>query len=385
MKNRIMRPPLTRRPLKSRLSTGRDLGQSIAVMALTFLASRRRPARKVPFDHRTWPAQSPKGGGGAGILQFGPRIICADEPLLLAFAAEGGPGARAGRAGPRGPRRPPACERSVMAAGARKLCRDCLATFSGEVERCPGCGSPRGVDLEAPAGLTIAHVDCDAFYASVEKRDDPEPPGQAGDRRRLWAARRRGDMLLCRSNLWRPFGDANGTGAGALPRGRGAGAGHGEIFARRPGNSRPDADADAACRAAFDRRGLSRPHRMRGSQRRGRGGDAGPVCSPRGRRNRGHGLGRPQRLQVSGQARLRRSTSPAASPLCAGRRRQPGLRRRASGACGGSARPGGSGWSVWVSGRSAICRRSTSGKRPPASETTAADFGDWRRASISGA
>jgi DNA polymerase-4 len=30
------------------------------------------------------------------------------------------------------------------------------------------------VDLEATAGLTIAHIDCDAFYASVEKRDRPE-------------------------------------------------------------------------------------------------------------------------------------------------------------------------------------------------------------------
>jgi DNA polymerase-4 len=30
------------------------------------------------------------------------------------------------------------------------------------------------VDLEAAAGLAVAHVDCDAFYASVEKRDNPE-------------------------------------------------------------------------------------------------------------------------------------------------------------------------------------------------------------------
>ena len=34
------------------------------------------------------------------------------------------------------------------------------------------CGSPRTIDLEAADGLAIAHVDCDAFYAAVEKRDD---------------------------------------------------------------------------------------------------------------------------------------------------------------------------------------------------------------------
>lgn len=53
------------------------------------------------------------------------------------------------------------------------LCRDCLAKRSRDKSRCPHCGSPRAVDLERAAGLDIAHVDCDAFYASVEKRDDP--------------------------------------------------------------------------------------------------------------------------------------------------------------------------------------------------------------------
>ena len=53
------------------------------------------------------------------------------------------------------------------------LCRDCLAKRSSDKSRCPHCGSPRAVDLERAAGLDIAHVDCDAFYASVEKRDDP--------------------------------------------------------------------------------------------------------------------------------------------------------------------------------------------------------------------
>jgi DNA polymerase-4 len=38
--------------------------------------------------------------------------------------------------------------------------------------RCDGCGSPRTIDLKAAAGLEVAHIDCDAFYASVEKRDD---------------------------------------------------------------------------------------------------------------------------------------------------------------------------------------------------------------------
>ncbi len=53
------------------------------------------------------------------------------------------------------------------------LCRDCLRRRPREAARCPDCGSPRGADLDAAAGLAVAHVDCDAFYASVEKRDDP--------------------------------------------------------------------------------------------------------------------------------------------------------------------------------------------------------------------
>jgi DNA polymerase-4 len=39
---------------------------------------------------------------------------------------------------------------------------------------CPACGSRRVVAHAALFSLTVAHVDCDAFYASVEKRDRPE-------------------------------------------------------------------------------------------------------------------------------------------------------------------------------------------------------------------
>lgn len=56
------------------------------------------------------------------------------------------------------------------------LCRDCLEMFTAQTSgflRCPACRSPRVIAHAELNTLSIAHMDCDAFYASVEKRDNP--------------------------------------------------------------------------------------------------------------------------------------------------------------------------------------------------------------------
>jgi DNA polymerase-4 len=54
----------------------------------------------------------------------------------------------------------------------KSFCRDCDAPVTGK--RCLACGSVRIVAHAQLFDLTIGHVDCDAFFASVEKRDHPE-------------------------------------------------------------------------------------------------------------------------------------------------------------------------------------------------------------------
>jgi DNA polymerase IV len=58
--------------------------------------------------------------------------------------------------------------------GPSCFCRDCLADLQANARRCGHCGSPRLVRHPALAKLALAHIDCDAFYATVEKRDNPE-------------------------------------------------------------------------------------------------------------------------------------------------------------------------------------------------------------------
>ena len=75
------------------------------------------------------------------------------------------------------------------------LCRDCSALWARPPPggRCPSCASPRLVAHRRLAELAIAHVDCDAFYATVEKHERPE----IADRPVIVGGGKRGVVLAC--------------------------------------------------------------------------------------------------------------------------------------------------------------------------------------------
>ncbi len=147
----------------------------------------------------------------AGVLDH----LADDESAMLAFAEE----YRHDPPDHACPRRRSCCRdarlgtRHAMIAG---FCRDCHA----ERPVAPALQAPAvrpGSAQHAEIGtLSVAHVDCDAFYATIEKRDDPslaDKPLIVGG----GYSRRGVDRLLHRAHSRRAFGDADVQGAAALP------------------------------------------------------------------------------------------------------------------------------------------------------------------------
>ncbi|HLH94678.1 MAG TPA: DNA polymerase IV [Xanthobacteraceae bacterium] len=81
------------------------------------------------------------------------------------------------------------------------FCRDCLHDAAEAPGRCTACGSPRVLRHGELDHLAVAHVDCDAFYATIEKRDDPK----LADQPVIVGGRRRG-VVLTACYVARTFG-----------------------------------------------------------------------------------------------------------------------------------------------------------------------------------
>ena len=73
------------------------------------------------------------------------------------------------------------------------LCRNCGHRPLAGAGTCPACGSARVLSHGELHDLAIAHLDCDAFYAAIEKRDRPE----LRDRPVIVGGRHRGVVAAC--------------------------------------------------------------------------------------------------------------------------------------------------------------------------------------------
>jgi DNA polymerase-4 len=62
---------------------------------------------------------------------------------------------------------------AVLSSDHPGFCRDCFTPAAAGATRCTACHGPRLIYHPELSRLSIAHLDCDAFYAAIEKRDDP--------------------------------------------------------------------------------------------------------------------------------------------------------------------------------------------------------------------
>ena len=78
--------------------------------------------------------------------------------------------------------------------GKPGYCWHCLSAIENDVRRaCPACGQHRLLRHDEINDLSIAHIDCDAFYAAIEKRDDPS----LADKPVIIGGRQRGVVATC--------------------------------------------------------------------------------------------------------------------------------------------------------------------------------------------
>jgi len=72
-------------------------------------------------------------------------------------------------------------------------CRACLTPLPDLADACPDCGSHRLLRHVELNTLSIAHIDCDAFFAAIEKRDNPA----LEDKPVIIGGRQRGVVSTC--------------------------------------------------------------------------------------------------------------------------------------------------------------------------------------------